>query len=124
VEVILQKQEPIKTVEGHNEDGKVTWLLEYYLQTYPNPSNDGKGRFGIKIIRNNPDGTHDKTAETFAITDDFDEAMAMAKHFSKKAIRPHILCDMVEEWFADRALRKGDASSPQLLPAWHTYHAG
>lgn len=120
----LQKHCPITTVEGYNEDGNITWLLEYYLQTYSNPSNDGKGRFGIKIVRTNPDGTLDKVAETLAITDDYNEALAMIEHFAKGAVRPHTLFDMVEEWLSEKVFCKDDASCPPSLPSWHTYHVG
>jgi len=124
VEATSQKQTPVTTVQGFNEDGKVTWLLEYYLRIYPSPVSGEKDRFGIKIVRNNPDGTFDHAAETFAITDDSREVMGMIKCFSKGAVRPHILDDMVDEWFSEKALCGGDASSPSSIPVWHTYHAG
>ena len=124
MKVVLQKHDPVTAVEGRNEDGDVTGLLEYYLQTYPNLSNDGKGRFGIKIVRSNLDRTFDKEAESFAITDDLNEALAMIKHFSKGAVRPHTLNDMVEEWFSERALRGGGPSSLAPLPAWNAHDAG
>jgi len=125
VKVVLQRHDPITVVEGRNEDGDVTWLLEYYLQTYPNLSSDGKGRFGIKIVRSNPDRTFDNAAETHAITEDHNEALAMIKRFSKGAVRPNTLNDMVDEWFSERALRGGGGpTSPASIPAWNAHHAG
>jgi len=122
MKVTLQNQFPVVIVQGHNEDGMAAWLLKYYSQTYANPSNDGKGRFGIKIVRNKLNGTYDKSAETSAITDDCDEAMAMISHFSKGAVCPYTLDDMVEAWLSEKALRGNGAPSPRLFPGLHTYH--
>ena len=124
MEIVLHKHEPIAVVEACNEDGNVAWLLAYYLQTYPNPSRDGKGRFGIKIIRNNPDGSYDSSAETLAVTDDICEAVDMIRHFSKGAVRPVALDDMVEEWFSEQAHGAKDAFGAASLPNWYTYHVG
>ncbi|MCL2286153.1 MAG: DUF6514 family protein [Firmicutes bacterium] len=121
---ILPRNAPVTIVQGYSEDGDVTWLLEYYLCTYPNPSNDGKGRFGIKVVRNNIDGTLDKAAETFAVTDDLGEAMAMIHCFAQGAVRPQTLVDMVDEWFSEKALSNDDASGCMPIPIWHTYHVG
>lgn len=110
---------PVK-IKGYNEDGIATWLLEYSLQAYPNLSSDGKGRFGIKIVRNNSDGRHNKTTETNAITDDSDEAMAMIRYFSKKAVTPYVLNDMVEMWHSEKALRGSNASYPWSISSLHT----
>jgi len=123
MEVILQKHYPVTIVERCNEDGIVTWLLKYYLQTYPNLSTDGKGRFGIKIARHTPDGAHDKTAETCAITDDFNEAMAMIKYFSKGTVCPYTLDGMAEEWNSCKALC-GNGIDPWSLPNLYTHYAG
>ena len=125
MKVVLQRHDPITIVEGRNEDGDVTWLFEYYLQTYPNLSNDGKGRFGIKIVQSSSDRTFDKAAETFAITDNVDEAMAMIARFSKGAVRLNTLNDMVEEWFSEKALSRGGGPfNPASMSAWNAHYAG
>ncbi|MCL1788408.1 MAG: DUF6514 family protein [Defluviitaleaceae bacterium] len=124
MEVVLQKNIPVTVVEGHNEDGHACWLLEYYLQTYPNPSHDGKGRFGIKIIRKTLDGYHDHAAETFAISDSVSEVLEMIRVFSKGAVRPGTLNDMAEEWLSEQALGGAVAAGHGALSNWYTYHAG
>jgi hypothetical protein len=124
MEIVLQKHEPVAVVEAHNEDGDVAWLLEYHLQTYPNPARNGKGRFGIKIVRNNPDGTYNTCAETLAITDMLSVAMDMIRRFSKGAVRPCALNDMVEEWFSEEALSFSDTAGAASFPSWYTYHVG
>ena len=124
MKIALQKHDPVAVVKGHNEDGNATWLLEYYLQTYPNSTSDGKGRFGIKIVRNNSDGSLNHAAETFAISEDIGEVMEMIEVFSKGAVRPHVLSGMVDDWFSEKAFRCPDASSQSSLPGWHTYHVG
>jgi len=122
MEVTLQKQSPVIIVERHNEDGVATGLLKYYLKTYPNLDSDSKGRFGIKVARTKLDGTSEREAETFAVTDNHEEAMAMISHFSKGAVCHYTLNDMVEEWFAEKALVKGSAFCHWAPLDLHTYH--
>jgi len=122
MKITLQKQSPVIIVERRNEDGVVTWLLKYYLKTYPNLDDDGSGRFGIKVTRTKLDGTLEKEAETFAITDNYDEAMAMIGHFSKGAVCHYTLNDMVEEWLAEKALMNGNALCYWALQDLYTYH--
>ena len=124
MKIVLQKHEPVTVVKSYNEDGNVTWLLAYYLQTYPNPSKDGRGRFGIKIARNHPDGSLEHVAETFAISDNLNEVMEMIEAFARGAVRPYALNDMVEDWLSEKALGHVDVSNHSSLPTWHTYHVG
>jgi len=113
---------PITTVEGKNEDNKVTWLLEYYIQTHQ--CKNDEERFGVRIVRTHPDSTYDCEAQSIAVFDNYDEAMALLGYLAKGAVRPHNLDDFVEEWFAEKAIGRGIATPVAQDPEWYTHHDG
>jgi len=94
---VLEQNKPTNTAQMLDESGTM-FALHYHLQSYT--SSTGKVLFGIKADMLN--GAHEvvKSAETYAITENYGEIKALLTHLSKHAISPYALNCMVEEWFS------------------------
>lgn len=113
---------PVNTVKGLNEDGDATWLLEYFLETFPNSLTDGAPRYGIAVKRTNPDGTADKSSTTGPFSEDRAEVLLMIECFSKNLVHPYVINDMVSEWYSSEAMKEYSRSGEKQSTG--TYHLG
>jgi len=94
---ILEHKMPTATAKMLDEAGGM-FALNYHLQSYT--SSTGKVLFGIKADMLNEAHEVIKSAETYAITENYGEVKALLTHLSKHAISPYALNCMVEEWFS------------------------
>jgi len=79
------------------ENGE-TLFLDYRLQTYASTSND-VALYGIKVCKRNHQ-TIQEEAETYAITDCRNKAVAIMVYLSNGTVPPCVLMEMVDEWFS------------------------
>ena len=77
-------------------DDGTEWLLGYYLQTFECPG--GETLYGLKVDKSTPDGVLVESEETFATTDNKDEALAMVEAFARGTVPPSVLLELVDEW--------------------------
>jgi len=110
---------PIVIVEGHNEDGQVTWLLEYYLKIYRGEEETNQLFFGIEIVRTHPNGEFDSREESGAVTSVQADAMEMIEIFSKGTVRPQTLVDHVDEYFSTKVLDGSGHAHPIEMYSHH-----
>jgi len=101
-------QAPVATATMETDNG-VTWLLEYYLQTYE--SSDGVELYGVKVDKLGGDGTLKESSETFAITDEHGKAQEILTFLAKGSVPPCVLVEMVDEWFSNNIWASGSNSS-------------
>jgi len=105
-------------------DTGTSWLLDYDLQAYE--SSDGTVLYGAKITKRSQNGAVAEQAETFALTENRNKAIAIQYYLASGLVPPCVLLEMVDEWFSNEVWNENedDYSSPPMLPIWHTYHKG
>jgi len=94
---IYEESRPTHVATTVDEEGEF-FSLNYYLQNYT--SSAGKVLFGIKVDMLNAHYSVVKSAETYAISDNYAQIKELITHLSKHAISPYALNCMVEEWFS------------------------
>jgi len=93
------REEHIANATIQQDDG-AEWQLDYYLQIY-----DGtETLYGLRVNKSTLEGVLVDSEETFATTDNKDEALAMAEAFARGTVPPSVLLEMVDEWGTDVAL--------------------
>ena len=105
IERVLRK-EHVASATIQQDDGTI-WQLNYYLQIY-----DGvEPLYGLRIDKCTLEGVLADSEETFATTDNKDEALAMVEAFAKGTVTPSVLLEMVDDWETDAVLSTSFPSS-------------
>ena len=87
------QEDLIETTTVVFDDG-TEWILDFYLQFVDDTAN----LYGVKINRRTMDGVLIESDETFAATENRDDAIAMIKAFAKGKVLPMSLLYMVDDW--------------------------
>jgi len=106
----MLEQAPVATATMEADNG-VTWLLEYYLQTYE--SSNGAELYGVKVDKLSSDGVLKESSETFAITDEHGKAQKIINFLASGSVPPCVLVEMVDEWFSNNMWATTNNSSTQ-----------
>jgi len=77
-------------------DNGTEWTLDFYLQSLKGLGGDNF--YGIKISRSTLEGVLTESDETFAATENKDEALVMIKAFAKGKVLPISLLEIVDDW--------------------------
>jgi hypothetical protein len=92
----LLRGEWIAKAEITTEGGE-SWALNYYIKNFE--CEDGEGQyFGLRVDKSTPEGVLIESEETMAITDSYEEALAMANAFAKGSVPPVTLLEMVDDY--------------------------
>jgi len=89
------QEEHIETTTVKYDNG-TEWVLEFYLQSLKTP--EGDNLYGVKINRSTLEGVLAESNETFAATENIDEALTMIRAFSRGKVLPISLPHMVDDW--------------------------
>jgi len=89
------QEELIETTMVEFDNG-TEWVLDFYIQSLE--VLEGSSFYGIKINLSTTDGVLTESDETFAITEDKKEALAMVKTFAKGKVLPISLLEIVDDW--------------------------
>ncbi|MCL2217692.1 MAG: hypothetical protein FWB91_11835 [Defluviitaleaceae bacterium] len=68
------------------------WVLEYFVENH-----DGQF-YSLRVDKSTPDGVLVEREETPAMTENHEEAMAMAEAFAQGSVPPVVLLEMADEW--------------------------
>jgi len=77
-------------------DNGTEWVLDFYIQSLE--VFDENSFYGIKINLSTLDGVLTESDETFAITENKNEALSMIKTFAKGKVLPISLLEIVDDW--------------------------
>ncbi|MCL2373523.1 MAG: DUF6514 family protein [Defluviitaleaceae bacterium] len=93
--IMSMREQHLQGAVIENDEGQ-KWLLDYYVQTYEGLG--GMELYGLKINKSTLDGVLIETEETFATSETYEEALAMAEAFARGTVPPVVLLEMVDEW--------------------------